>query len=395
MDNNSIIVIDHTLFVIIRNFLAPSAPIVHILLIITAIASKYCKPLKNLASHGKTRVQKVEHQQYEPTNNDNIQNDCLLKTQRKQQHSESSDSKRNSHTGFNDFGHLLELCINDDILQVPKRRFIDFYIIGFVWTTFVIFLLFSHDHHHDHHQYHSMTDSSNILHQNRISILLLYVHLGRRIYECRYIHIWNGTMHIAGWLLGTLHYVLLPLLFIPTWKDIHRSAALKDQKEVMLLVDNEKSCNFHQLLILSIAAFNIYFQYEQHIHHVILAKSRQRIKKHHFSKNSAKQTNTLSKQYNIQFGRWFQYISCPHYTAEIMIYMSFATIVSLTKNNTHGNEDITQTLWPMVQYYREWILLLWVFVNLAVSATTSHSWYKSHFGEKYPKNRKALIPYIW
>jgi hypothetical protein len=37
---------------------------------------------------------------------------------------------------------------------------------------------------------------------------------------------------------------------------------------------------------------------------------------------------------------------------------------------------------------------VWTFANLAPRARSHHAWYYTNFPE-YPKNRKALIPWIW
>lgn len=79
--------------------------------------------------------------------------------------------------------------------------------------------------------------------------------------------------------------------------------------------------------------------------------------------------------YGIPRGGWFEYVSCPHYLAEILIYAAFLMITKAS--------DSTM-----------WFLFAFVVLNLTKNAIATHAWYKEKFGEKYPKNRKALIPFV-
>ncbi|RWS26902.1 putative polyprenol reductase-like protein, partial [Leptotrombidium deliense] len=73
-------------------------------------------------------------------------------------------------------------------------------------------------------------------------------------------------------------------------------------------------------------------------------------------------------------GGLFNYVSCPHYFTEIIIYLSFFLI-----SNCHNS----------------WFpLLFWVTVSQLLNGQVTHQWYKSTF-PKYPSNRKAVIPFIF
>ncbi len=319
--------------------LASLTPLIQILLSFTAIVSLYSKSLKNLASHGKTRQQ----------------GEGGTATTTKQEGGLHQQMK-----------YVVTFFIDDNIFQISKRRFVDFYQIGILWTSFLL-LMYCH---------HGM--DRNFLHRNLCGIIILYLHLSRRIFECKYVHIWNGTMHGAGWLLGILHYLLFPLVFIPTINEMNE---VKVGQAMEQFVDKRV-----QLFIFVL--MNLFFQYEQYMHHHILAKSRQI-----YMNRNCDQKGSM--QYTIPFGRWFQYVSCPHYTAEIMIYFTFACIVSITKDKNLYLSVDANSLWLFLLHNREWVLVLWVFTNLTVSAKNSHTWYRSNFGEKFPKKRKALIPFIW
>ena len=76
--------------------------------------------------------------------------------------------------------------------------------------------------------------------------------------------------------------------------------------------------------------------------------------------------------YQIPKGGLFEYISCPNHFGEIIEWVGFALIA-----------------WnlPAVTF------AIWTFCNLSPRSLNHHNWYKESF-DKYPNNRKAIIPYI-
>ncbi len=77
--------------------------------------------------------------------------------------------------------------------------------------------------------------------------------------------------------------------------------------------------------------------------------------------------------YKIPYGGLFNHISCPNHLGEIIEWVGFAIIA-----------------WnlPAITFS------IWTFCNLAPRSMNHHQWYKKHFKD-YPKNRKALIPFLW
>lgn len=86
-------------------------------------------------------------------------------------------------------------------------------------------------------------------------------------------------------------------------------------------------------------------------------------------------TSKNKKIYKIPYGDWFNYVSSPHYLAEILIYIAL-----LMTMNGHC------TLWSLT--------LTFVVGNLTISAHTTHEWYKQKF-EDYPSKRYIIYPYIF
>jgi len=85
-------------------------------------------------------------------------------------------------------------------------------------------------------------------------------------------------------------------------------------------------------------------------------------------------------RYSIPCGGWFDSLSCPHYTAEIILYVGLSMVSSPICLDTKQ--------WIM------WLVVLAVLSNLAVGAEMNHRWYLNRF-MKYPTGRFALIPNIF
>lgn len=72
-------------------------------------------------------------------------------------------------------------------------------------------------------------------------------------------------------------------------------------------------------------------------------------------------------------GGWFEYVSSPHMTAEIGMYLTLYIV--LFQNTSYL------------------YCLAWVITNQLSNALLTHRWYKENY-KNYPQERKALIPFI-
>lgn len=77
-------------------------------------------------------------------------------------------------------------------------------------------------------------------------------------------------------------------------------------------------------------------------------------------------------EYAIPQGGLFRFISCPNFMGEIMEWGGFALL--------------TWCL-PTLSFF------VWTAVNLIPRALDHHKWYKNYFPD-YPKNRKAVVPFL-
>ncbi|XP_016311652.1 polyprenol reductase-like isoform X2 [Sinocyclocheilus anshuiensis] len=147
--------------------------------------------------------------------------------------------------------------------------------------------------------------------------VLLWVHSVRRLLECLFVSIFsNGSLFDQFiW-----HHVIGTLLFI--WASFLQNRSLS-----------------------------------------LLAKMRT---------DSSGKVETLA--HKMPCGGWFELVSCPHYLAELLIYVAMSVCC--------GCSSLT---W--------WLVVLYVLCNQALAAQLCHDYYRSKF-EMYPRQRKAFIPFV-
>lgn len=77
--------------------------------------------------------------------------------------------------------------------------------------------------------------------------------------------------------------------------------------------------------------------------------------------------------YKIPRAGWFQQVSCANYWGEICEWFGYAIMCNSTVS---------------------FAFALFTLMFLGCRGVQTHTWYKGRFGDKYPKNRHAIIPYI-
>jgi len=75
--------------------------------------------------------------------------------------------------------------------------------------------------------------------------------------------------------------------------------------------------------------------------------------------------------YKIPHGGLFEYVSCPNFFGEIVQWIGFAILS-----------------WSLPGL----IYAAWVSLTLLSMGLSTHRWYVEHFGEAYPRERKAIVP---
>ena len=378
---------------------------IYIIWTFLAMVSKYSSLLSTIASRGKTR-HLYHHDQH---NQQHINNETTTSI------GKITTTTTKTSSSYVKFVSSKLNKLSSTMLWVPKSYFSHFYNMGLACTLLAIIIVYVFVF---RIQQQRPPPTPTMIHMYIVWLLTL-LHLVRRKYECIYVHQWTptSTMHVLTYLGGMMHYMILPLvtIIIPIrlddTMDHHRNTKSSEQQSSMWVVWS-----------MSIISLNLYAQYEQYQHHVILANLRLRqkqnqrphvqdqvvgVKKDVVAVSSCPPTfDDRLDLYRIPTERWFHYIACPHYFAEILIYMSLAILIDATipssakdmakwnlsnairnlydnyskQEQIHNDEFITllieciYCLFYWSSLYRHWWLVLWVTSNLSISAYTNLEW---------------------
>lgn len=89
---------------------------------------------------------------------------------------------------------------------------------------------------------------------------------------------------------------------------------------------------------------------------------------------------TSLQKYTLPRHPAFQRLICPHYTAECLIYLSLAIIAA------PEGESLNKTILAA---------LVFVTVNLSITADASKDWYEAKFGKGSVAGRWRMIPLLF
>lgn len=299
--------------------------------------------------------------------------------------------------GFAKRGKIMQSSSNK--FSVPQKLFIHFYILASVWTTLLLAAtwlyaysivpkisepyLFSSIASHltggsRIFSFHSSHTSKE--HRSRIAVsifllLLMEAQVLRRLFESIYVFKYSPSarMHILGYLTGLFFYTAVPIsLCCNHATEVYKFGLSLIQefivkgKDRMLAteVDWWRFLNpLIQLRWYSWIGAAIFFWGWIHQHHC------------HAILGSLRENREDNDEYVVPHGDWFQYVSSPHYLAEIVVYAGFVV--------ASGCSDLT-------------IWLLWGFTvaNLVLAAAETHRWYLHKF-DNYPRNRFAIFPFVY
>ncbi|NXG46685.1 PORED reductase, partial [Psilopogon haemacephalus] len=248
-------------------------------------------------------------------------------------------------------------------LQVPKRWFTHFYVVSVLWNGFLLLRLFQAEFLRgslpswiQHMQLalgrdFQSEDKGNEPLSVLLALLLLWLHSCRRLAECLWTSVFSdGVIHILHYCFGLAYYVVLGSTLL-----CQVPASIRKGKEL-----SAHLCWYH---VAGVAMY-IWASLHQHRCFVILAKLR---------KN--KSGSVVSLSHKVPSGDWFERVSCPHYLAELLIYISMGLALGL--------HNLT---W--------WCVVLYVVFNQALAAALCHEFYQQNFSS-YPKHRKAFLPFVF
>lgn len=306
--------------------------------------------------------------------------------------------------GFAKRGKIMQPSSSSNRFTVPQNFFLHFYILAVIWTSILLVTTWFYAHEVAlliciPSQYptilsHLIGGSNTfLLHRSRSDkemdeykvwqsvflLLLMEVQALRRLYETLYVFNYapSARMHIFVYLGGIFFYTAAPLSlcskFAPyAFKLVAEEVAKlvvrgKDYMVTQILGSEFDWCVFVSPFIrlkwyscLGTAIFFYGWFYQLRCHSIL---------------GLLRKNPKQARDYVIPHGDWFEYISSPHYLAEIIIYAGFVV--------ASGGTDLTI-----------WLLFGFVVANLVIAAGETHRWYFRKF-ENYPRDRFAIIPKVY
>ncbi|XP_046394495.1 polyprenol reductase [Ischnura elegans] len=264
-------------------------------------------------------------------------------------------------TDMYNYGKFLDNDVSFFIVTVPKRWFRHFYVVG-VFCTGIVFMImlnvccFGGQPSTTFLSFLNVVAATNTKPTGAavnalLAISLLLMHCIGRFIETHFISVFSDSkMNFIQYTCGIIHYVGASLAIVaesPGFSNLEPCSFSWDELTVF---------DYSAALILCLAC------YEQIKSSIILANLR---------KN--KKGSVCTYKHSIPRGRLFEILSSPHISAEIVVYLALTFIL-------RGN-----CTW--------WYIFIWVLTNQCAVSWTNHVWYQQNF-PTYPKNRKALIPYL-
>ncbi|KAK4548652.1 hypothetical protein LTR36_009563 [Oleoguttula mirabilis] len=194
---------------------------------------------------------------------------------------------------------------------------------------------------------------------------MMMIQASRRLYECLAIsNPSSSQMWFGHWLIGIFFYTGMSIAVwvegIPALQE--HSFSLND-----LTIAAPTLRTFVSTLLFILASG---FQYDCHAYLASLKSTT----------SSSKSDEPRKSDYKLPEHPAFSSLIAPHYTAECLIYVSLALLAA------------PRGVWM------NWTLvcaLIFVVVNLGVTADGTKSWYETRFGKKAVEGKARMIPLVW
>ena len=169
-------------------------------------------------------------------------------------------------------------------------------------------------------------------------------------------------MNLLMYLVGMAYYVAVPLSLALEAAPFDPHHSIGDHS-IDVTIDTLSDPSLPR--IVGWALF-LWGNREQHRCHVVLAQLRG---------EPGSSLVALQSAYPLPTRGWFETVTSPHYTFEIIIYGAFVVL--------------SGARWTVIG------LWLWVVANLCVTADRTHAWYRHRFPEKIPPGRLRLLPGVF
>ncbi|KAF5830072.1 3-oxo-5-alpha-steroid 4-dehydrogenase-domain-containing protein [Dunaliella salina] len=248
-----------------------------------------------------------------------------------------------------------------------------------------------------------------------ISLWMFLLHLLRRLLEtcCLMVYPPTARMHVIAYVFGLSYYMVAPFSLLNTLSGLpligigaHKQPGFTGMSQGSELLEGGTDRFLASLLpraaaapvalasawaqgstwqvALGMGVTFIGFALQFHSHRTLAALAAKGISKLQQSRKVALDEDSQGSKghrvdastYSIPHGGAFEWVSCPHYAGEIIIY---AGLLLLT--------------WPHSPNAP--LMLGWVLTNLVLAAGATQHWYHAAFPHSFPKSRKALVPFIF
>lgn len=263
-------------------------------------------------------------------------------------------------------------------IQVPHSWFTHFYILSvscsLLWAVEIL---------RDGALYKtavSFVDPSRAsmnIHQVMLTWLLVLAQVTRRLLECLVLsRPSTSTMWIGHWVLGLLFYAGLSVAVwiegVPALQE-HRFS-FKDLNVIGL------APSLRTFIAVLAFLFPSGIQHDCHAYLSSLKRS---------AAGSANDAGSKeAEDYKLPAHPAFHQLIAPHYFAECLIYLSL-TVLATPKGDIERGTTGQWVNWTMAS------ALVFVIVNLGVTADSTKRWYEQRFGRAAVKGRWRMIPWLW
>ncbi|XP_075152579.1 polyprenal reductase-like [Haematobia irritans] len=251
-------------------------------------------------------------------------------------------------------------------LEVPKSWFSHFYIFALALSCWSMWLvvrvtLFKKDLPRYAEQFLDyvaggekrpvIIDSTTCL----VAMTLMCLQCSRRFYETNFVQIFSkkNKINIGHYIVGYLHYFGAILAVLANAEGFVKGSL---PSEI-----NLSKISLTQYFSIGLFLFSWWYQYQSNIILVNLRKD-------------AKTGRVATDKHLLPKGGFFELVSSPHMLFEIGLYI--ALLIGF-----------------LFESFTWWLVVIWVISNQVYNAICTQSWYKETF-KNYPKQRKAIIPFI-
>lgn len=229
---------------------------------------------------------------------------------------------------------------------VPKSWFVHFYITGSLVNAACLGWL-AHSRAWPCYGTHAM-----------LAGILFQFHLARRLLECLFVHSYapGSSMPMLVYLGGIAHYVFSPLSLVSNTDNCESPHG-----------DNNPlfRCVSAPTVAAGIAIF-AFGNLLQHVCHRYLASLRE-------TGHKKDESDSGDGQHFLPSWGPFRYVYCPHYTAEVCIYVGLWLVCGPTS-------------------FTPFALACWTAANLSVTGSRTLQWYKQTFGPERTRTLRAIFP---